>query len=193
MVLVAGGIVSLFGLSLMQVTTYRMKSERTIQARQSANKSADGITALLQDHKTCHKNFTDTTNGPGFLSKSNTGIGSFTAITDESGSVVHYRASATNPSFESSLVERMSYTYDSTKQIANITVSFATSKDSSSKRTIKREIPVRMVFCTADDLVGRQCPPRLYGEIRGGSQKLHGLFRGRRQRHRARWATQNGL
>ena len=170
LVLMSGVIVSLFGLSLMQVTVYRMKSERAIQARESANKSADGITALLQDHKTCHKNFTDTTNGPGFLSKSNTGTGSFTAITDESGSVVHYRASATDPSFESSLVERMSYTYDSTKQIANITVSFATSKNASSKRTIKREIPVRMIFCTADDLtagnVHQDCTGKSVGDLK---------------------------
>ena len=152
-VIVLSGMVGLFGLAVMQTARDQSDAQRNVRVRDSADKVTESIRSILQHQATCKINFEHTPN-PNFTKDTDGPTGDFSEILNENKDVL-FKEGNTEPYYSYGYLKKMSYEFDSGKDMALIELVFKKYKSTTnfaSKRTIIRRIPVKMNFCRPEDI-----------------------------------------
>ena len=183
-VLVLASMVGLFGLAVMQTSKNQSESQRNIHVRDAADKVTDNIRSILQHHKTCKLNFK---NGPGFTSKTQDGNGIFTAITNDVQPTPTplFEKGIDKPYHNYGYLKSITYIFDSTKEITEMTLTFTKYKPiaglrgllaTQRGRTIQRKILIKMNFCQQEDLDADTAHSDCDGAARNELKNCFALF-----------------
>ncbi len=190
-VLVLASMVGFFGLAVMQTSKDQSDAQRNIHVRDAANKVTDNIRALLQHHGTCKINFQKNRapHGPKFMSRTSRGTGKISSITNDLGSAnpIHiiYKIGNKEPYQNYGYLDEITYTFEPRIDIAEVTLTFRKYKPISGltglwarqrERSVTRTIPVKMIFCTGNDISGHAAHSDCAGATPGDLKNCFAFF-----------------